>query len=268
MLTMLFLPIPAFLIDLGLAFSIALSVLILMVALWIQQPLDFSAFPTVLLVATILRLALNIATTRLILSHGGEGMHAAGHIIAGFAQLRDGRRLRHRHHRLPHPGDGQLSRHHQGRDAHRRGRRPLHPRRHSRQADGDRRRPVGRPDRRQGSAAPAPRARGGKRLLRLDGRRLEIRPRRRHRRPHHHRGQHLRRHRHRRHPPRHDAAARRRRLHQALGRRRPGHADPGADRFARRRPAGLQGRHARLGRQGRARASSAAIRARSSSPRC
>ncbi len=81
---------------LGLAFSIALSVLILMVALWIQRPLDFSAFPTVLLIATLLRLSLNIATTRLILSHGSEGATAAGYVIAGFAQLRDGRRFRHR----------------------------------------------------------------------------------------------------------------------------------------------------------------------------
>ena len=95
-LTVLFLPIPAFLIDIGLAFSIALSVLILMVSLWIQRPLDFSAFPTILLIATMLRLSLNIATTRLILSHGDEGTHAAGHVIAGFSQLRDGRRLRHR----------------------------------------------------------------------------------------------------------------------------------------------------------------------------
>ncbi|MGA2794349.1 MAG: flagellar biosynthesis protein FlhA [Roseiarcus sp.] len=82
-----FLPVPSTLIDLGIAFSIALSVLILMVALWIQKPLEFSAFPTVLLVATILRLALNIATTRLILSHGAEGMTAAGYIIGGFARL-------------------------------------------------------------------------------------------------------------------------------------------------------------------------------------
>ncbi len=74
-------------IDLGLAFSIALSVLILMVALWIHKPLEFSAFPTVLLVATILRLALNISTTRLILSHGAQGTNAAGYIIGGFASL-------------------------------------------------------------------------------------------------------------------------------------------------------------------------------------
>ncbi|GLK70086.1 flagellar biosynthesis protein FlhA [Ancylobacter dichloromethanicus] len=86
-LAILFLPIPAPLVDLGLALSIALSVLILMVTLWIQKPLEFSSFPTVLLIATLLRLALGIATTRLILSDGGDGVHAAGHIISGFAQL-------------------------------------------------------------------------------------------------------------------------------------------------------------------------------------
>ena len=86
-LTVLFLPLPAWMIDLGLAFSIALSVLILMVALWIQKPLDFSAFPTVLLLATLLRLSLNIATTRLILSDGHHGVDAAGHVIAGFADF-------------------------------------------------------------------------------------------------------------------------------------------------------------------------------------
>jgi flagellar biosynthesis protein FlhA len=86
-LCLFFLPVPALMIDFGLAFSIALSVLILMVGLWIQKPLEFSAFPTVLLVATVLRLALNISTTRLILAHGAQGTSAAGYIIAGFAQL-------------------------------------------------------------------------------------------------------------------------------------------------------------------------------------
>ncbi len=86
-LAVLFLPIPAFLIDIGLAFSIALSVLILMVSLWIQRPLDFSSFPTILLIATMLRLSLNIATTRMILSHGSQGTDAAGYIISGFSQL-------------------------------------------------------------------------------------------------------------------------------------------------------------------------------------
>jgi flagellar biosynthesis protein FlhA len=87
LLGILFLPIPPFVIDIGLALSIALSVLILMVALWIQKPLDFSAFPTVLLIATMLRLSLNIASTRLILSHGSEGVTAAGHVIGGFSKF-------------------------------------------------------------------------------------------------------------------------------------------------------------------------------------
>ena len=86
-LIVLFLPIPAFLLDLGIALSISLAVLILMVSLWIQRPLDFSAFPTVLLIATMLRLALNVATTRLILSHGHDGPTAAGHIVGGFSKL-------------------------------------------------------------------------------------------------------------------------------------------------------------------------------------
>jgi flagellar biosynthesis protein FlhA len=86
-LIVLFLPIPAFLLDMGLALSITLSVVILMVALWIPRPLDFSAFPTVLLIATMLRLALNVATTRLILSNGHEGPNAAGHMVGGFSKL-------------------------------------------------------------------------------------------------------------------------------------------------------------------------------------
>src|SRR5690606_11156656 len=78
---------PPVLIDIGLDFSFAVSILILMVALWIDKPLEFSAFPTVLLITTLLRLALNIATTRLILSNGAEGVTAAGHVIAGFASF-------------------------------------------------------------------------------------------------------------------------------------------------------------------------------------
>ena len=86
-LVLLFLPIPGWLIDIGLSISIAFSVLILMVALWIRHPLEFSAFPTVLLIATMLRLSLNIASTRLILSSGHEGVTAAGHVIGGFSTL-------------------------------------------------------------------------------------------------------------------------------------------------------------------------------------
>ena len=86
-LTIMFLPMPAILIDAGLAVSIALAVVILLLGLWINKPLEFSAFPTVLLIATLLRLSLNVATTRLILTHGAEGPQAAGHVIAGFAQF-------------------------------------------------------------------------------------------------------------------------------------------------------------------------------------
>src|SRR5262252_4156643 len=86
-LVVLILPLPSILLDLFLAVSIILSVLILMTALFIQAPLEFSAFPTVLLIATMLRLALNIASTRLILSRGHEGTAAAGHVIEAFGNF-------------------------------------------------------------------------------------------------------------------------------------------------------------------------------------
>jgi flagellar biosynthesis protein FlhA len=84
-LAMLFIPLPPVLLDFGLAISLSLAVLILMVALWIQTPLDFNSFPTILLVVTMLRLALNVSSTRLILSEGHTGTGAAGKVIEGFA---------------------------------------------------------------------------------------------------------------------------------------------------------------------------------------
>lgn len=84
-LAMLFIPLPPFLLDIGLAVSLSLAVLILMVSLWIQTPLDFNSFPTLLLVVTMLRLALNVSSTRLILSEGHQGTSAAGKVIEGFA---------------------------------------------------------------------------------------------------------------------------------------------------------------------------------------
>src|SRR5579864_1721449 len=81
---LLILPIPAFLLDLLLAISITSAVLILMTSLLIRKPLEFTAFPTVLLMATLFRLGLNIASTRLILGHGHEGTDGAGHIIQAF----------------------------------------------------------------------------------------------------------------------------------------------------------------------------------------
>ena len=83
-LVVLILPLPALLLDFSLAISITFSVLILMTSLFIQAPLEFSAFPTVLLIATMLRLALNLASTRLILARGHEGTAAAGHVIEAF----------------------------------------------------------------------------------------------------------------------------------------------------------------------------------------
>ncbi len=86
-LVVLIMPLPAVVLDMFLAISITLSVLILMTALFIQTPLEFSAFPTILLISTMLRLALNLASTRLILSHGHEGTAAAGHVIEAFGNF-------------------------------------------------------------------------------------------------------------------------------------------------------------------------------------
>jgi len=86
-LVVLILPLPPILLDMALAISIILSVLILMTSLFIHTPLEFSAFPTVLLISTMLRLSLNLASTRLILAHGHEGTHAAGHVIEAFGNF-------------------------------------------------------------------------------------------------------------------------------------------------------------------------------------
>ena len=83
-LVVLVLPLPKWTLDAALALSITFSVLILMTALFIERPLEFSSFPTVLLIATMLRLSLNLASTRLILSNGHEGAGAAGRVIEAF----------------------------------------------------------------------------------------------------------------------------------------------------------------------------------------
>ena len=86
-LAVLIVPLPTWLLDIGLALSIAISILVLMVVLFIERPLDLNSFPTLLLIVTMLRLSLNLATTRLILSHGHEGTAAAGHVIQAFGAL-------------------------------------------------------------------------------------------------------------------------------------------------------------------------------------
>ena len=84
LLSILILPLPPLVLDFGLALSVTSAVLVLMVALFLERPLDFTSFPTLLLLTTLLRLSLEVATTRLILSHGHEGPLAAGHVVAAF----------------------------------------------------------------------------------------------------------------------------------------------------------------------------------------
>jgi flagellar biosynthesis protein FlhA len=83
-LSTLIMPLPPFLLDVGLSLSFTAGVLVLMVALFVTKPLDFTSFPTVLLLTTLLRLSLDVAATRQILAHGNEGPDAAGHVIAAF----------------------------------------------------------------------------------------------------------------------------------------------------------------------------------------
>ena len=84
---MMVLPVPAYLLDIGLALSFALAILMLTVTLFIERPLDFSAFPTILLASLMLRLSLNVSSTKLIIGQGHTGTDAAGHVIEGFAEF-------------------------------------------------------------------------------------------------------------------------------------------------------------------------------------
>lgn len=86
-IVMMVLPIPSWALDLGLALSFALAILMLTVTLFIERPLDFSAFPTILLASLMLRLSLNISSTKLIIGQGHTGTDAAGHVIQGFAEF-------------------------------------------------------------------------------------------------------------------------------------------------------------------------------------
>lgn len=86
-LAMMILPLPPFLLDLFFTFNIALAVMILLVAMFTKKPLDFAAFPSVLLFATLLRLALNIASTRVVLLNGHKGSDAAGQVIEAFGHF-------------------------------------------------------------------------------------------------------------------------------------------------------------------------------------
>jgi flagellar biosynthesis protein FlhA len=87
LLAMMILPLPAFMLDILFTFNIALSLMVLMVTVYAKKPLDFAVFPTILLVTTLLRLALNIASTRIILMEGHNGGAAAGHVIEAFGNF-------------------------------------------------------------------------------------------------------------------------------------------------------------------------------------
>ena len=84
---MMILPVPNWMLDVGLALSFALAILMLTVTLFIERPLDFSAFPTILLASLMLRLSLNVSSTKLIIGQGHTGTGAAGHVIEGFAEF-------------------------------------------------------------------------------------------------------------------------------------------------------------------------------------
>ena len=87
LMAMMILPLPSFLLDTFFISNIIVSLLVLMVAVNTQRPLDFSSFPNVLLLATVLRLALNVASTRIVLSKGHEGSDAAGRVIEAFGEF-------------------------------------------------------------------------------------------------------------------------------------------------------------------------------------
>ncbi|MCV6625873.1 MAG: FHIPEP family type III secretion protein, partial [Cellvibrionaceae bacterium] len=87
LLGMMILPMPAFLLDLFFSFNIALSIVVLLVAIYTLRPLDFGVFPTILLVATLMRLALNVASTRVVLLEGHNGGDAAGKVIQAFGEV-------------------------------------------------------------------------------------------------------------------------------------------------------------------------------------
>ena len=86
-IVMMVLPVPSWLLDIGLALSFALAILMLTVTLFIERPLDFSAFPTILLASLLLRLSLNVSSTKLIIGEGHTGTDAAGAVIEGFANF-------------------------------------------------------------------------------------------------------------------------------------------------------------------------------------
>ena len=86
-LAMIILPLPPILLNVLFTFNIVLALIVILVSVNAKRPLDFSVFPTVILATTLLRLTLNVASTRVVLLHGHEGTHAAGRVIEAFGQV-------------------------------------------------------------------------------------------------------------------------------------------------------------------------------------
>ena len=138
---MMVVPLPPLLLDLLLTLDIGLAVVLLLTAVYVRQPVSFSVFPSLLLLLTLIRLSLKVASTRLVLMHGGDGVEAAGHVIMAFGQFVVGGNFVVGVVDLPRPDRHPVRRHQPRRGAHLGSDRALHPRRDARQADGDRRRP-------------------------------------------------------------------------------------------------------------------------------
>ena len=219
---MMILPLPTLAVDALIGVNMTISATLLMVAMYLPSPLAFSSFPSVLLVTTLFRLGISIATTRLILLQGD-----AGHIIETFGNFVVGGNL------IVGLVVFLILTIVQfvvitGRRARGRSRGALLAGRHARQADVDRRRPA-RGHHRHGPGPPAPfRGREGKPALRRHGRRDEVREGRRHRRPHHRGRQPAGRYSHRHAATRHDGRQRGAGVFDPDHRRRPDRADPRA----------------------------------------
>src|SRR6187401_3682874 len=84
---MMVVPLPPLLLDMFLTLDIGLAVVLLLTAIYVRQPVDFSVFPSLLLLLTLIRLSLNVASTRLVLLNGGDGVEAAGNVIMAFGQF-------------------------------------------------------------------------------------------------------------------------------------------------------------------------------------
>ena len=229
-------PLPPLMLDLLLSIDIGLSVVLLLTVIYVKQPVEFSVFPSLLLLLTLVRLSLNVASTRLILMHGQDGVDAAGHVIMSFGQFVVGgnfvvgtvvflvldRHSVHRHQprRRPHFGSHG----------------PVHVGRHARTADGDRcRSECGAHRRARGARPPRPRP-PRSRLLRRDGRRDSFHAARRAGGRADHRRQHHRRPHHRRVPARARSRHRRTDLHDPDRRRRSRDRHSGAARLDVGRP--------------------------------